>query len=224
MLERLIGAAVENPRLMFAMGAVGLGLNLVSVVVLQGHGHDHSHGHGHGHGQSSKKEDESLQHTHEHDHDHDLNMLGVLLHIISDAANNLGVMAAALVIWFASAPASIDPLHVQLDLEKIPGVLAIHELHIWRLNQRKTLASVHIVLPEGADWAGTTRAVNGCFHAHGIHSATLQPEIKMQVQVQMLDGVVVREKEKCRVLCGEVCEELRCCSEGSDGSERNVPL
>lgn len=127
-------------------------------------------------------------------------------------------------ILLESAPASIDPLHVQLDLEKIPGVLAIHELHIWRLNQRKTLASVHIVLPEGADWAGMTRAVNGCFHAHGIHSATLQPEIKMQVQVQMLDGVMVREKEKCRVLCGEVCEELRCCSEGSDGSERNVPL
>lgn len=103
---------------MFAMGAVGLGLNLVSVVVLQGHDHSHGHGHRHGHGHSSKKGDESLQvsaelsilheltlaaqHTHEHDHDHDLNMLGVLLHIISDAANNLGVMAAALVIWFAS--------------------------------------------------------------------------------------------------------------------------
>ncbi|KAL5360142.1 cation efflux protein [Aspergillus floccosus] len=266
-VERFISlqrVAVENPRLMFAMGAVGLGLNLVSVVVLHGdhsHSHGHGHGHGHGHSHSSKTADESLQHTHTHthEHDHDLNMLGVLLHVIGDAANNLGVMAAALVIWLASyegryyadpgtsmgiavmiiissiplvrhsglillesAPANIDPLHVQLDLEKIPGVLAVHELHIWRLNQQKTLASVHIVLPESADWTGMTRAVNGCFHAHGIHSATLQPE--MQMQIQKLDGVAVREKEKCRVLCGEVCEELRCCSVGSDGSERNVPL
>lgn len=28
-------------------------------------------------------------------------MMGVLLHVLGDAANNLGVMAAALVIWFA---------------------------------------------------------------------------------------------------------------------------
>jgi Co/Zn/Cd efflux system component len=28
-------------------------------------------------------------------------MMGVLLHVLCDAANNLGVMAAALVIWFA---------------------------------------------------------------------------------------------------------------------------
>lgn len=43
--------------------------------------HDHSHGHSHDHG--------------------DLGMWGVLLHVICDAANNLGVMIAALVIWFA---------------------------------------------------------------------------------------------------------------------------
>lgn len=30
---------------------------------------------------------------------HDLGMMGVLLHVAGDAANNLGVMVAALVIW-----------------------------------------------------------------------------------------------------------------------------
>lgn len=30
----------------------------------------------------------------------DVGMLGVLLHVIGDAVNNLGVMIAALVIWF----------------------------------------------------------------------------------------------------------------------------
>lgn len=45
------------------------------------HGHSHSHGHGHDHG--------------------DLGMMGVLLHVLCDAANNLGVMVAALVIWLA---------------------------------------------------------------------------------------------------------------------------
>ncbi|KAJ5311326.1 hypothetical protein N7476_007186 [Penicillium atrosanguineum] len=52
------------------------------------HGNGHSHGHSHGHGQGG------------HDHG-DLGMMGVLVHVLCDAANNLGVMAAALVIWLA---------------------------------------------------------------------------------------------------------------------------
>lgn len=53
------------------------------------HSHDHDQAHDHGH-------------SHSHGHDHgDLGMMGVLLHVLCDAANNLGVMAAALVIWLA---------------------------------------------------------------------------------------------------------------------------
>lgn len=51
--------------------------------------HCHDHGDGHSHG-----------HSHGHDHG-DLGMMGVLLHVLCDAANNLGVIAAALVIWLA---------------------------------------------------------------------------------------------------------------------------
>lgn len=42
------------------------------------------------------------EHVHSHGHDHgDMGMMGVLLHVLCDAANNLGVIAAALVIWLA---------------------------------------------------------------------------------------------------------------------------
>ena len=46
-----------------------------------GHSHGHSHG-GHDHG--------------------DLGMMGVMIHVIGDAINNLGVMAAGLVIWLVA--------------------------------------------------------------------------------------------------------------------------
>ena len=61
---------------------------------------------------------------------------------------------------------------------QVPGVLAIHELHVWRLNQRKTLASAHIVVAKSAlnDFMGLAQTVNECLHAYGIHSSTLQPE------------------------------------------------
>ncbi|KAL8718692.1 MAG: hypothetical protein Q9181_008167 [Wetmoreana brouardii] len=40
----------------------------------------------------------------QHAHDHDLNMLGVLLHILSDAINNIGVIIAALIILLTHSP------------------------------------------------------------------------------------------------------------------------
>lgn len=52
--------------------------------------HTHEHGHGHEHGNDS-----------EHKHEHDLAMSGVMLHVLSDAINNVGVIIAALVIWLA---------------------------------------------------------------------------------------------------------------------------
>lgn len=36
---------------------------------------------------------------------YDLGMLGVLIHVVGDAANNVGVIISALVIWLTSSPA-----------------------------------------------------------------------------------------------------------------------
>jgi len=36
-----------------------------------------------------------------HGHDHDFGMMGVLIHVIGDAINNVGVIIAATVIWKA---------------------------------------------------------------------------------------------------------------------------
>ncbi|KAJ5892870.1 hypothetical protein N7504_009561 [Penicillium tannophilum] len=207
------------------------------------HCHDHGHGHGHAH-------EHDHGHGHGHGHDHgDLGMMGVLIHVLCDAANNLGVIAAALVIWLAkydgryyadpgvsmgiafmiilssiplirrsglilleSAPIGLDLSDVQHDLEKVPGVHSIHELHIWRLNQQKTLASVHVVVsdPSVSTFLKTAKTINECFHAYGIHSATLQPEALSEFE----NDVVHPHGEKllrCQVVCGTLCEGLTCC-------------
>ncbi len=36
---------------------------------------------------------------------YDLGMLGVLIHVVGDAANNVGVIISALVIWLTTSPA-----------------------------------------------------------------------------------------------------------------------
>ncbi|CAG8169199.1 unnamed protein product [Penicillium olsonii] len=210
----------------------------------------------------------------------DLALMGVLIHIMGDCANNVGVIISGLVIWLAkyggrfyvdpavsmaiaimifvsslplgrtpkiylvflisppalrslnhrpvkrsgmillqSAPQGVEHDDVKHDLEQITGIVAVHELHIWRLNQKKSLASAHLVLDgtaEEQDFNKLAKTVNECFHAYGIHSVTLQPE--------MLPGRKGNEKAKiashtsgegiethCQLVCGKLCEYLSCC-------------
>ncbi|KAJ5964555.1 uncharacterized protein N7479_004431 [Penicillium vulpinum] len=272
-IERFIALQyVHNPKMMFIIGCVGLGLNIISVVFLHEHGHGHEHSHDHSlpstietpaihaeqcHDPSTKHDDhkhihfekdhcaDSGGHSHGHGgHDHgDLGMMGVTIHVIGDAINNLGVMAAGLVIWLAaphagryyadpgvsmfiailiilssfplmrragmilleSVPTGVEMCDVKHDLERIKGVSSIHELHIWRLNQQKTLASVHVVVSENSveEFMKTAQVINECFHAYGIHSITLQPELE---EVEVSDGA-----SRCQVICGTVCEQFTCC-------------
>lgn len=81
----------------------------------------------------------------------------------------------------------VHPQHVFISLnlvanclqQQIPGFLAVHELHNWCLDQKKSLASAHIVLSDKVDidFKVMIKTINECFHAYGIHSVTLQPEL-----------------------------------------------
>jgi Co/Zn/Cd efflux system component len=51
---------------------------------------NHRYNYNHGHTPGDRKP-----------HEHDLAMSGVMLHVLSDAINNIGVIIAALVIWLA---------------------------------------------------------------------------------------------------------------------------
>ncbi|PMB71147.1 Zinc/cadmium resistance protein [Beauveria bassiana] len=81
-------------------------------------------------------------------------------------------------ILMQTAPEEIDIKDIKEDIEMIPGVDSVHELHIWKLDQRKSIASAHIVVNNGfsGKWLVTAKTILECFHAYGIHSVTLQPE------------------------------------------------
>lgn len=98
---------------------------------------------------------------------------------------------------------------------KIPGVLSVHELHVWRLNQEKALASVHITIsketiPEFVQIANT---MTECFHSYGIHSATVQPELGSTSASAIASGTDVHSdwSKLCQVKCRTSCEVLTCC-------------
>ncbi|KAK9546890.1 hypothetical protein V6Z77_009117 [Aspergillus fumigatus] len=288
---------IENPKLVLIVGCVGLALNLISGLFL----HEHDHGESNtvdspdngvelSTALSSLERRNSLStrvlrpHV-EHRHNvksqakkgHDLGMMGVLIHVLGDAANNLGVIIAALVVWKAkyegryyadpavsmaiaivillsslplvrksgtillqSVPLGVDPEDVKHDLEAIPGVESVHELHIWRLNQEKALASVHLAVSDEliADFMDTAKIINECFHAYGIHSTTLQPEhvrpipsdtrsiqgqetagfivdggVKKRHVIDPNSGASPETLSTCLISCGSTCEWYTCCSQ-----------
>ncbi|PYI12047.1 cation diffusion facilitator family metal ion transporter [Aspergillus sclerotiicarbonarius CBS 121057] len=211
-IERFVAIQrVENPRLMFIMGAIGLVLNLVSAIFLHG------------------------------DAANNLGVMAAALVIwlthyggrfYADPGTSMGIAVMIMltsvplvrrcgIILLESAPSGVDLEDVKHDLEKIPGVLSIHELHIWRLNQHKALASVHVMVSDYSvpNFLRLTKTINECFHAYGIHSTTLQPELARpgtttaDMQITEVEGLGLPKEasEKCQVVCGTVCEELTCC-------------
>ncbi|KAK8127171.1 cation diffusion facilitator family metal ion transporter [Apiospora sp. TS-2023a] len=136
-------------------------------------------------------------------------------------------------ILLESAPGGVDLGDVKHDLEKIPGIDSVHELHIWRLDQRKAVASAHVVVGAEdtvADFMDRARTVNECLHAYGIHSTTLQPEIAAAtpstpsasttttlVSSPSSPAPTIKPEQQdqatcCQIVCGKLCEGLKCCA------------
>jgi len=82
-------------------------------------------------------------------------------------------------ILLQSAPLGVDLDEVRKDLERLPNVAAVHELHVWRLNQTKTIASAHVSTRDDslANFMIQAKQLGECLHAWGVHSYTLQPEL-----------------------------------------------
>ncbi|KAI5259280.1 cation efflux protein [Aureobasidium subglaciale] len=252
-IERFINIEViEEPRNVLIMGCIGLLLNVVCILLVHDHGHHH-----HGSGKETKagvpvlevSDLENPSRKHEHG---DLGLNAVVIHILGDVLNNLGVIAAALVMMLVRSPSRFyaDPAvsmaiaimiassalplsesshtsskkpivdkkafrsgHILLgstppsaqnaavirELNKIPGVVSVHDLCVWQLSQEKSIASAHIVMSPMANQEvlsrnsleieespmpeqpvethnGRLARLGKCLHGFGIYRMTLQIE------------------------------------------------
>jgi solute carrier family 30 (zinc transporter), member 2 len=58
----------------------------------------------------------------------------------------LTVLKDAFRVLMEATPSHIDPSKVSLDLQSIPGILHVHDLHIWSLSPSRTALAVHLQL------------------------------------------------------------------------------
>ncbi|XP_067241827.1 zinc transporter 10 [Chanodichthys erythropterus] len=96
---------------------------------------------------------------------------------------------------------------------KLPGVLSVHEAHVWELAKGRNVASLHVrVSPDLHDqcWAAGTSGLHAqilqVFHRAGVHSVTVQLE----------RGEGEQDAGRCSAPCvSPACMKLSCCPGGA---------
>lgn len=97
-------------------------------------------------------------------------------------ASAIPLCKAASRILLQAVPAGMSIDHIKEDIERLPGVIGSHHLHVWQLSDTKVVASIHLqvdteIKGEGSErYMRLARQVRRCLHAYGIHSSTIQPE------------------------------------------------
>jgi cobalt-zinc-cadmium efflux system protein len=60
-----------------------------------------------------------------------------------------GLLRDSVTMALAAVPPGIDPAAVGGHLRALPGVAALHDLHIWPMSTTETALTAHLVMPEG---------------------------------------------------------------------------
>jgi cobalt-zinc-cadmium efflux system protein len=85
--------------------------------------------------------------------------------------------AQALRVLLEAAPPHIDLSALQSDLAALPGVVDVHDLHVWTLTSEMEVATAHLVVTVGTDThAVLDQARELLAHHHKLEHATLQVE------------------------------------------------
>jgi cobalt-zinc-cadmium efflux system protein len=85
--------------------------------------------------------------------------------------------ASAVRILIQAAPAGFDVGRLETDLAAVPGVVDVHDLHVWTLTSEMDVASAHLMVTAGTDAHGVLdRARDVLREGYAIAHATLQVE------------------------------------------------
>lgn len=121
------------------------------------------------------------------------------------------------------------PTHIEVDriqkklLDKVDGVLAVHEFHIWQLAGDRIIASAHIRCKNLSEYMKIAEKVKEFFHNEGIHSTTIQPEF---IEVDFSENPSERPSGDCVLDCPKTdkpCTFSTCCGPSKQEKENPSP-
>ncbi|KAJ6443030.1 zinc homeostasis factor 1 [Purpureocillium lavendulum] len=153
-------------------------------------------------------------------------------------------------VLLQATPENISIQEIRQDIERLPGVVSCHHIHVWQLSDTKVVASLHLQVSfpinthSGEKYMQLAKRARKCLHGYGIHSATIQPEFCLDQKHQRdhdaaalaLDGAAGDgpADAACLLECVDDCEAQGCCTQdttskasstrrGSDSSHDGAP-
>jgi zinc transporter 1 len=103
-----------------------------------------------------------------------------------------------------SVPHSLNVKELSESVCKVPGILGLHELHIWQLDDVRFICTAHIVVELDRNFTLIAAEVKKILHGKGIHNVTIQPEFALPTELIA----------ECTVACkGQECAKRVCCPE-----------
>jgi len=95
------------------------------------------------------------------------------------------LLAQSTGVLMEGVPAHLDYEEIGRALSQLPGIAAVHDLHIWHMSSQRAALSAHLLIREPAKWpetlAAAQRLLADRFH---IDHVTLQPEPEQQTLVR----------------------------------------
>jgi len=115
--------------------------------------------------------------------------LGIAVVIVLGTA---GLLRESIDMALDAAPRGVDVAAVEAWLADLPGVVEVHDLHIWAMSTTETALTAHVIRPSGEDGDGFLHgACEGLAARFGIGHATLQVETGADVVCRLAPAEVV---------------------------------
>lgn len=163
------------------------------------HGHSRSHLHSHSHGSGEHGHDMNIRGILLHVFGDALGSVAAIVNglviWLSDSPDRficdpitsifisivIGVHTIPLVrstirIMMMGSPKDVSVEILRRQIMSLSTILDVHDLHVWQLDERRFVGTVHLLIDKVANYDDVSRAVQIVFHQHGIHNVTIQPE------------------------------------------------
>jgi cobalt-zinc-cadmium efflux system protein len=86
-----------------------------------------------------------------------------------------GLLVASGRVFLEAAPQGSDPMQIGGAMARMPGVVEVHDLHVWEVTSGFPALSAHVMVKVGADCHGIRRELEGMLHEQfAIDHTTLQ--------------------------------------------------
>ncbi|KAK3570854.1 hypothetical protein QTP86_028279 [Hemibagrus guttatus] len=113
-----------------------------------------------------------------------------------------------ILLLLQASPPGLCTEELAVEIGCVPGVLAVHELHVWQLTETCVVASAHVRWPSGLstlECSQLLRSITEVLRRFGVKRWTIQPEF---LTSDPEDAVLWPD---CTLRCGKACVKKMCC-------------